>query len=147
MGGQCTMLLFKFVIINPKNRLIMKTAKICFLIIVSGMLSVNTVHSQIKVHNDNNVSGGTIDYNPSPKCYVYNPNTGNGLLGLYALKAQPGVDWYYGMALQGYTYSGRGYSFGVRAFANNSTDGAGRAWGVYGYADRASSGYNYGVMG
>jgi len=84
--------------------------------------------------------------------YIYNAQTVASACGLSASVASPVTSGYNAYALIGSITCGsstiNAYSFGVRGSSYNSTaQSSGQAYGVYGQAGNAGSGYNYGVWG
>jgi hypothetical protein len=138
----------------------MKTlSKISCLLFSLSALSLNSF-GQIKVSNNNYVG---INYSSTPlsrfvinsagssayQAYIYNPtiSTTGGALATISDKGTSGGNHIVGHYSQ--TYIGcSNYFYGIKSVANNSSPtSSGRAYGVYGLAGNATTGFNYAVYG
>lgn len=116
--------------------------------------------SQIKVSNNNYVG---INYSSTPssrfvinaagnsayQAYIYNPNISVSGAALATISEKGTSSGTHIMAHLSQTYLGSGnYLYGIKSCAYSSTAyTTGRAYGIYGQAGNASSGYNYAVYG
>lgn len=125
---------------------------ICSLLIISSSL-----FSQIEVGANNNVGigiSGTVNSllsvntigNSNSVISIYGDGTTTN--GLNCSKAIASSSAAYTVGIRSNVLSGVGYAQGITGSAYNSTVyTTGKAYGVYGYAGNAQSGYNYGVKG
>lgn len=122
-----------------------------------------TGFSQLKVASDGKVGVGIGTGVPNSKLTIgaegdsiyslfvkgnsYGLYSEGNIRGLYALRnGDPGGSWLIGAACFAPVVSSR-YTFGAQGVSYNADGQSGRAWGVFGRAGNAVSGYNYGVQG
>jgi len=111
----------------------------------------------MRVHSNGNIGIGTTtptslfsikgSGNSAWTAYFNNPQTVASATGVYATVATPSttVNAY---CLYGTISAGGGYNHGVKGSAyNSSMQSTGQAFGVYGQAGGATTGYNFGVVG
>jgi hypothetical protein len=138
----------------------MKTVlKISCLLFSLSAMSLNSL-GQIKVSNNNYVG---INYSSTPlsrfvinsagnsayQAYIYNPaiSTNGAALATVTDKGNAGSYHIMGHLSQSYIGCGN-YFYGIKSYAySSSTTSTGRAYGIYGQAGNASTGYNYAVYG
>lgn len=145
---------------NNPNFIKMKTIlKTVFVLLTISLASGLDSNGQIKVSSNNYVG---INYEGVPlsrfvinsagdasyQAYIYNSVSASG--AALAAMSDKGISGSYHIkGLHSQTYIGSGnFFYGAAGYAINSSEtSTGRAYGLYGMAGNATSGYNYGVYG
>lgn len=125
-----------------------------FLTLFVCALSNSLFYAQLKVSPNGNVGIQVGDGTPLSALSI--DTLGNSTTGLFVLGNNTGISAYRkGSANNYWTYAINAfselqsyYAVGIKGETYSSTpSGSGRAWGVYGKAGNATSGFNYGVFG